>query len=202
MVDDPSQEASRAYNEESLKDMKLFRELVGEKLDYKQAAQNFFVPLYAKHFSEQELADLIAFFKTPAGQRYVATMAEYQNYEAILDGSRLDHQLDEIMREVYAARAKRLWWEKTMSDMRILAAALEAWATDHDEKYPQSGTWEELRKDLEGNYVKELPEKDSWGTRFLYVVTADREGYRIVSADADSVSTGKAATSAEPRSRC
>ena len=46
---------------------------------------------------------------------------------------------------------------------------------------------ETLRKELQPAYVKELPEKDSWGTAYAYVVSTERDHYRIVSAGADSV---------------
>ena len=80
------------------------------------------------------------------------------------------------------------YWMKaqiTMSSVRSVAVSAEAWATDHDEKYPPAKTMEELKAMVEPVYIKSLPMTDAWGTPLRYEVLGDGKGYRVVSAGED-----------------
>ncbi|HYU26748.1 MAG TPA: hypothetical protein VEO74_16160 [Thermoanaerobaculia bacterium] len=70
--------------------------------------------------------------------------------------------------------------------MHEIAIAAESWSVDHDDRYPPSQTWAELRKELEPTYIKELPQKDGWGNEFAWVVSEDGKHYHVVSAGADN----------------
>lgn len=74
----------------------------------------------------------------------------------------------------------------TMSNLRTIGTAVEAWAIDHG-AYPSAATIAELANLLEPAYIKSLPMKDAWGSTFLYAATTDLKGYRIVSAGADQL---------------
>ena len=180
-------DAARARRAEGKKDYDRYRELVRESIDYKKLVRDIYVPLYAKYFSEQQLADLVAFYKTPAGQRYINSLPDFQRDAMMAANDVFAEKISAIVKQVQEEHSKRRPWEKTMSDIRVIATAVEAWAIDHNEKYPDSGGWESLRKELQPTYVKELPEKDSWGTAYAYVVSTERDHYRIVSAGSDSV---------------
>lgn len=180
-------DAARVRRAEGKKDFDRYRELVRESIDYKKIVRDIYIPLYAKYFSEQQLADLITFYKTPTGQRYINSLPDFQRDAMVAANDVFAEKIRAIVKQVQEEHSKRRPWEKTMSDIRVIATAIEAWATDHDEKYPDSGGWESLRKELQPTYVKELPEKDSWGTAYAYVVSTERDHYRIVSAGSDSV---------------
>jgi len=72
-----------------------------------------------------------------------------------------------------------------MANLRTLATALEAYATDTNE-YPNTSLGG-LKELLEPTYVKEMPMKDSWGNEFAYVASPDHNYYRFVSAGADGI---------------
>ena len=80
-------------------------------------------------------------------------------------------------------------WRRTMSDMRALATAIEAYQTDQqDETYPQAADLAGLKTQLKGISISQkFPEKDMWGHAYEYVVSTDRRHYRIVSAGADGI---------------
>jgi hypothetical protein len=180
-------EAARVRRAEGKKDFDRYRELVRDTIDFKSVVREIYVPLYAKYFSEQQLADLIVFYKTPTGQRYINSLPDFQRDAVRASNNVFAEKIGAILKQVRDEHSKRRPWEKTMSDIRVIATAIEAWSTDHDDKYPDGGAWEHLRKELQPTYVKELPEKDSWGTAYAYVVSPERDHYRIVSAGADSV---------------
>jgi len=100
-------------------------------------------------------------------------------------GEELQEKFLAIARQVQEEQQRRRPSEQTMADMRVVATAAESWAVDHDDLYPPSTTWAELRKELEPTYIKELPLKDGWGNDFVWIVSQDRKHYRIVSAGAD-----------------
>ena len=70
--------------------------------------------------------------------------------------------------------------KRTMADMRTVATALEAYATDHNE-YPPGSTFAELRSHLEPKYVEKLPALDGWSTEMRYTLLPE-PGYVIISA--------------------
>jgi general secretion pathway protein G len=76
--------------------------------------------------------------------------------------------------------------KRTMADMRTLATALEARATDiNNYRIGRPGhiSYDDLRRVLEPKYVKHLPREDGWG-RPLIVITTDQE-YWVRSNGAD-----------------
>jgi hypothetical protein len=78
--------------------------------------------------------------------------------------------------------AERARW--TMSDMRSLATAIEAYATSH-KAYPAAATFAEVVALIQPNYMKKAPANDAWGHAFVYVVGPNGESYRLVSAGSD-----------------
>ena len=78
--------------------------------------------------------------------------------------------------------AERARW--TMSDLRSLATAVEAFAVDH-KTYPSASNLEELIPLIQPSYIRKAPAADAWGHSFVYVRAADGESYRLVSAGSD-----------------
>lgn len=57
--------------------------------------------------------------------------------------------------------------KRTMADMRSVATAVEAYATDNN-AYPQASSVSELRSLLQPKYVKALPAYDGWAKEMRY----------------------------------
>lgn len=72
----------------------------------------------------------------------------------------------------------------TMSDMRSIATALEAYATDHN-RYPHAKSILDVAKAVQPMYIRFTPLRDAWGND--YRVDSNAQGYRIVSCGSDSV---------------
>ncbi|MGH9947347.1 MAG: DUF2059 domain-containing protein [Pyrinomonadaceae bacterium] len=53
-----------------------FRDRMRTEIDYKKYIEESVYPLYDKFFTEQELSDLIQFYKSPTGQKVINTMPE------------------------------------------------------------------------------------------------------------------------------
>jgi len=53
------------------REMKLMAENMVKAIDFDALVATVYIPLYDKYYTEQELRDLIAFYKTPTGQKAV-----------------------------------------------------------------------------------------------------------------------------------
>jgi uncharacterized protein DUF2059/type II secretion system (T2SS) protein G len=147
------------------------------RLDYPSYADDVYSPALDSTFTTEELQELTAFFKTKSGQKVVKLYAGL-SVSMTLDAQRLDS----IARELRAEDAQP--WKRTMDDLRAIATAAEAYATDEN-KYPAVRSYDDLGIVLSPTYIRTLPPADAWGTPFAYLVSADRQHYRFVSAGAD-----------------
>ena len=73
--------------------------------------------------------------------------------------------------------------KRTMADIRSVATAAEAYATDNN-KYPDASSVAELSAALSPTYIREVPSLDGWGTPMKYERLGDT-GYAVGSAGAD-----------------
>lgn len=80
--------------------------------------------------------------------------------------------------------AERARW--TMSDLRSLATAVEAYATDH-KAYPAAETLDALLPMIEPIYIRKAPATDAWGHAYHYLPSPDRQSYRLVSGGSDGL---------------
>jgi hypothetical protein len=79
--------------------------------------------------------------------------------------------------------AERARW--TMSDMRSLATALEAYAIDNHKTYPAALTIDALVPLIQPSYMRKAHATDAWGRSYVYVSAHDRTSYQLVSAGSD-----------------
>jgi len=78
--------------------------------------------------------------------------------------------------------AERARW--TMSDMRSIAIACEAYRIDNF-SFPAAAWLEELERLVAPTYIRSLPRHDAWGTPLRYERMEDGKAMRIISAGSD-----------------
>lgn len=162
-----------------------FQKLVREELQSPENVRRIIEPWLDRTFTATELVDLLAFYRTPTGRKAITSLLSARPFlgEAMLQHFRTDLEniADEVTRgEIDQMRLIR----RTAAEMRSIATAAEAYATDHN-RYPAARDLTELNQFLTPTYLRRLPETDAWGTPFLYLSTSDGRQYRIVSAGAD-----------------
>jgi len=162
-----------------------FRERAG-KVDFNGLMRQEYVRIYAKYFTEQELVDLNAFYSTPTGRKSIEVLPQLMTESMQAGAQHIGPKIQEIMTQVVEDQEKKRPWRRTMSDIRSIATAVEAYATDNDEKYPP-GDYAALAQILAPTYIAKFPKNDMWGHEYAYVVSDDGQHYRIVSAGADSI---------------
>jgi hypothetical protein len=128
----------------------------------------------SERLTEKQLKSLVSFFKSDAGKAYSDAVVA-------LTKERPERLVNVLVPPQAAKRSHEQW---TMADMRTAATAAEAYATDFN-KYPDAKTIEELKPILMPTYIRTLPLTDAWGTVYAYIVSADKQHYRFVSAGPD-----------------
>jgi hypothetical protein len=170
---DEEREQARAY----------FDRVLG-RVDFAAMVQDVDAPLLGKTFTTDELHDLIAFLKTKSGQKLMRIMPEMTAGALLQSSKAIQGAAQQVDEEKRSEDRKKYPWKVVMADIRTIATASEAYATDENH-YPKATTMEELRKLLEPIYVRTLPLKDAWGHDYVYRVSPDGQHYRIVSGGAD-----------------
>ncbi|MCX6579311.1 MAG: type II secretion system protein GspG [Candidatus Aminicenantes bacterium] len=79
----------------------------------------------------------------------------------------------------------------TMSDMKALAMAIDAYIVDH-KAAPAGKTLADIKGKLQPKYIKEMPIKDAWGNDFQYShgVGANKAEYAVGAGGKDGVFNG------------
>jgi uncharacterized protein len=142
-----------------------------------QVAEKTLVPIYDRYFTQRQLRDLIAFFKTETGRHYVEVARK------IAAESRENIRAETIRRMNSAEEEKKA--ERTRNAMRALGIALQAYRAEHD-TYPAATGVDQLA----GIIGAHGSDRDGWGRPLHYEVSLDRRSYRLVSGGADGVVGG------------
>jgi len=156
-----------------------------KEIDYPKYTEAVFGPMFER-FTVSELKDAIAWYKTPAGQKSIQMMSVMSDLT--------DRALDVMRPDLMAAmerieeeeKAKVEPWKRTLADLRTLATATEAYATDTN-KYPDARSMDALDAILSPTYVRTTPRKDGWGYDYIYLYSADQQHYRFASPGSDGV---------------
>jgi len=165
-----------------------FRERAA-KINFAQLMHEAQIRIYAKYFTEAELVDIAAFYQSPTGKKMIEVMPQIVADGMTAGADDLGPKIQEVMAQAAEDQEHKHPWRRTMSDIRTIATAVEAYETDQkDETYPQAADFAVLKMELKKYTASQkFPEKDMWGHSYEYVVSTDRHHYRIVSAGADGV---------------
>lgn len=79
---------------------KRFRELYMQRIDFGQVVKQIYIPLYDKHFSEQELKDLIGFYRSASGKKALAVMPDLLRESMQRSSEVLNPQIMQIVRDI------------------------------------------------------------------------------------------------------
>jgi hypothetical protein len=165
--------------------------------------------LYMKAFTERELREITAFYKTPVGQKALATLPKLLQQAAVIGLTRAQEHSAEL--EAMLAKAKqereqpqglsadRAAQERTIWDIRNVGTAMFSWLTDQVsagaagqsqtaktttirlEQYPPISR-AELVEILVPDYLQGVPETDGWGHPYeFYLNVADPLARQVMS---------------------
>lgn len=159
-----------------------FRELLG-KANLHEVTRELYMDVYAKYLTESELADLVAFYRTPTGQKSIEVMPRLMAETMQRSGAVIGPKIQEVFDQVEKESDLRQPWKKTIARIEALGSYLEMHAAEHDGLYPE-GDLDALVTLFDDETVEK---NDVWGHELAYVLSTDRKQYRIVSAGADGI---------------
>lgn len=145
------------------------------------------IRIYAKHFSERELEDLIAFYRTPTGAKSLEVLPVILREGAEAGAELLAPPIDAAFNRARDRVEQKRPWRRTMADIRTIATAIEAWSIDSDDQTYPRGDYASLEALLVPDYLAAMPDRDMWGTPYAYTTSPDGAHYRIVSAGSDTI---------------
>lgn len=157
--------------------------------------QEQMVRFYMDAFSEKELLEIAAFYKTPAGRKVVETTPKLMKWGFDFGVKQLQaHSAELTEMEVRAqeepAATDAGAQKRTVADIRNVGTAMFSWLTDQvgaaaagqsqteyvappiDLKDYPPISHEELTKLLVPDYIMKIPEKDGWGNSYEYFLNA------------------------------
>lgn len=79
---------------------KRVRELIMERINFSEVMHHVFFPLYDRYFSEEELKDLVAFYKSPTGRKSIDVSPQLFQESVRLSSELLNSQITEIVQQV------------------------------------------------------------------------------------------------------
>jgi len=92
---------------------KRFRELYPQRLNLEQVIQQIYYPLYDKYFTEDELRDLVIFYKSPTGKKSIMVMPQLMQESMQKSNELLNPKLIQLIKEIAEEEKKRLEEEET-----------------------------------------------------------------------------------------
>jgi len=153
------------------------------------------VKLYMRSFSEAELRELVAFGKTPVGQRALSRLPEIVMQAAEIGVRRAEEsgpELEAMLEEARREREKQkplnddAAQKRTVADIRNTGTAMFSWLTDQlgaaaagqsqtdmtqirtDLRQYSPISAQELAELLVPQYIQSVPETDGWGHPYEY----------------------------------
>ncbi len=118
------------------------------------------------NLTEAQANEATRFFTSPTGRQFLAAMNQVNSKDVAA-----------LTEAIARAKAKR-----TAADIRSLATALEARATDEN-SYPSVKTLDEIEKLVSPTYIRTIPRRDGWDHEYVYIGSAMH--YRLISAGPD-----------------
>jgi len=156
------------------------------------------VRLYMNAFSEAELRELAAFYKTPVGRKAIATLPELMKQGAELGVRRGQERAADLEEMLVKAKQEREGppgdvqaQKRTVADIRNTGTAMFSWLTDQvgagaaGQSQTEKGTQtvsltqyspishEELEKLLVPEYIQAIPKTDGWGHPYEFYLNVE-----------------------------
>ena len=88
--------------------IKRIQERLIEKLDFFRMIDEVFISVYDKHYTLEEIRDLITFYKTPTGQKSLKVSPQLMNDAMVQITERMVPKIPEVMKELQDEERKEI----------------------------------------------------------------------------------------------
>ncbi|HVS31278.1 MAG TPA: DUF2059 domain-containing protein [Thermoanaerobaculia bacterium] len=162
------------------------------------------VPLYDRHFTDDEVDALLQFYRTPVARKLVGLTPELMRESNEATTRFFEAAAERVRQEIDEDVDDKTKVLRTVAEMRKIATDIEYLQIETEPGLlSRASSVEELQPLREAAKIRgTLEPNDAWGRPFVILLSEDAERYRIVSAGADGVfepdSRTMSATPAEP----
>jgi uncharacterized protein len=84
------------------------RELLPQRVRFSEVMEQIFFPLYDKHFTETELKELVAFYKSPTGKKFISVVPQLTQESMTKTGELVMPKLSALVNELVEEELKSL----------------------------------------------------------------------------------------------
>lgn len=102
------EQAQRTMFETSARMLARFKELMAERINFAEVMEQIFYPVYDKFFTEEELKDLVAFYKSPTGQKSIGIMPQLMQEAMSRSSEALNARVMKLVNDVIAEERQHL----------------------------------------------------------------------------------------------
>jgi hypothetical protein len=104
----PREELQRALIESSERVNTRIKELLPQRIKWAETMEQIFYPIYNKHFTEQELKDLVAFYTSPTGQKAIQVMPDLLKESMEKSAELMNPRLVQLVNQVLEEEKQRI----------------------------------------------------------------------------------------------
>jgi hypothetical protein len=94
------EELQQKIAESSARVIRRYKELLPQRINFAQEVEEISYAIYSKYYTEQELKDLITFYKTPTGRKVIAVMPQVMQESMQRSMERLMPQQMQLIQEI------------------------------------------------------------------------------------------------------
>ena len=115
--DEQKERAKTQLLEKSTHAERRVQELIEARINFTQLIEDIYYQLYDKYYTDQELKDLVDFYKSPTGRKQTAIIPKLLSESMELAGAALQPKLQEVLTIFMKEESERL--EKELEGLKI-----------------------------------------------------------------------------------
>lgn len=108
LTDEQREELRKKLVENSNRTSKRVKELFEERIDFSKIVEDISYELYDKYYTEDELKDLVGFYRTSTGKKTIAVMPTMFSESMTMTMERIKPQMSEIMTTLTKEESERV----------------------------------------------------------------------------------------------
>lgn len=108
LTDEQREELRKKLVENSNRTSKRVKELFEERIDFSKIVEEISYELYDKYYTEDELKDLVGFYRTSTGKKTIAVMPTMFSESMTMTMERIKPQMSEIMTTLTKEESERV----------------------------------------------------------------------------------------------
>jgi len=102
------EQVQRTIVETSARVFRRFKELMLQRINFAEVMEQMFYPIYDKFFTEEELKDLVTFYKSTTGQKSIEVMPQLMQDAMQRSSQALNAKVMELVTEVMQEEKKNM----------------------------------------------------------------------------------------------